>query len=172
MQGLIRLFWELLIMSLMKFLIRTGLIICHIQPAEQNLRDLVSHLALSTVILSVQIQGSYRRHSASSEGELMEPVVNTTLCSIKSRTSQLKKQFSLFFALGKREEKMYPSVKPSASVLFCLCLEDKRWGRGEAPLVHCCSWTQDISVLVLMQARDVFLSPMENTPQLVKEQRQ
>lgn len=87
MQDLIRPFWELFIMSLMKFLIRTGLIMCLIQPAEQNLRNLASHLALSTMMLSVQIQGSYRCHSASSEGELMEPEVNTTLCSFKSRTS-------------------------------------------------------------------------------------
>lgn len=52
---------------------------CLIQRAEQNLRDLVSHLALSTVMLSVQIQCSYRCYSAFSEGELMEPVVNITL---------------------------------------------------------------------------------------------
>lgn len=42
MQGSIRPLWELFIMSLMKFLIRTGLIMCVIQLAEQNLRDLVS----------------------------------------------------------------------------------------------------------------------------------
>lgn len=48
---------------------------------------------------------------------------------------------------------MYPSVKPSASALLCLCLVGKRWGKGQIPPVHCCSWTHDVSVLELMQAQ-------------------
>lgn len=81
MQGLIRTFWELFIMSLIKFLIGTELIMCVIQLAEQNLRDVVSHLALSTMMLLVQVQCFYRCHSGCSGGELTELVVNTTLCS-------------------------------------------------------------------------------------------
>lgn len=48
---------------------------------------------------------------------------------------------------------MCPFVKPSASALLCLCLVGERWGKGQTPPVHCCSWTQDVSVLVLMQAQ-------------------
>lgn len=47
---------------------------------------------------------------------------------------------------------MHFLVKLSASLCFA-CLAGEGWGVGQRLPVHCCSWTQEISVLVLMQAQ-------------------
>lgn len=47
---------------------------------------------------------------------------------------------------------MHFLVKLSASLCFA-CLAGEGWGVGQRLPVHCCSWTQEISVLVLIQAQ-------------------
>lgn len=71
-------------------------------------------------------------------------------------------------------EYVFPSpVKPSVSALLCLCLVGKRWGIGQTPSVHCCTWTWDVSVLVLMLAQRciyILIRTIRHTPQLVNGQ--
>ena len=83
MQGLIRLIWEVFIISLMEFLIKTGLRTCLIELVWPNLRHLLSYSVLSTMMLSVRIHCSYRCASAFSEDERQEVMVNITFICVQ-----------------------------------------------------------------------------------------
>lgn len=53
--------------------------------------------------------------------------------------------------MQKEERNCIPLFSPLPQL--CFTCVGKSWRIGQTPPVHCCSWTQDISVLLLMQAQ-------------------
>ena len=118
MQGSIRLFWEVFIISLVEFLIKTILRMYLIQLVQPNLRGLLCHLVLSMMVLPVQIHYSYQCHSAFSEDEHWETMVNITFLCVQWMSVQnfiIKKKSPLFSSCTKRGEKMYHNRRKRAS---------------------------------------------------------